>query len=152
MTGRSAIEVDQFLPHPPARVWRALTDPQQLARWLMPNTFQPHVGHKFTLDAGEHGQTRCEVLALEPEQLIRISWQNDTLDTVVTWRLAPEGTGTRLMLEHTGFDSSDAAQNSALDAMDRGWNGSIMRALEKTLASSPVQPERLARGSTRRGS
>lgn len=133
MTGQNTIEVDQFLPHPPARVWRALTDPELLARWLMPNTFQPRVGHQFILDAGEHGRTHCEVLALEHERLLRISWRNDPLDTIVTWRLAPEGTGTRLLLEHTGFDTADATQRAALDAMDRGWNGSIIRALEQTL-------------------
>jgi uncharacterized protein YndB with AHSA1/START domain len=37
MTDRTAIEADQYLPHPPARVWRALTDPDRLARWPMPN-------------------------------------------------------------------------------------------------------------------
>lgn len=133
MNGRNSIEVDQFLSHSPARVWRALTDPGQLARWLMPNTFQPRVGHHFTLDAGEHGLTQCEVLELDPERVLRISWTNDPLDTVVTMRLVPEGTGTRLLLEHTGFDPSDAGQRAALDAMDHGWNGSIMRALEHTL-------------------
>src|SRR4051812_8259699 len=131
MKGRNSIEVDQFLPHPPARVWRALTDQEQLARWLMPNTFEPRIGHEVTLDAGEHGQTQCTVLALKPERLLRISWQNDPLDTVVTWRLVPEGTGTRLLLDHTGFDPSDAVQRAALEAMDAGWHGSILRALEQ---------------------
>ena len=133
MSNRQSIEVDQFLPHPPSRVWRALTDPDQLARWLMPNTFQPRVGHEFTLDAGEHGLTHCQVLELEPERLLRMSWKNDPLDTVVTMRLVPEGTGTRLLVEHAGFDPSDHRQRTAFDAMDRGWNGSIFRALEDTL-------------------
>jgi uncharacterized protein YndB with AHSA1/START domain len=45
----AAIEVDQFLPRPPGQVWRALTDPVLLARWLMPNDVQPVPGHHFTL-------------------------------------------------------------------------------------------------------
>ena len=44
----AAIEVDQFLARPPEQVWQALTDPDLLARWLMPNDFRPAVGHRFT--------------------------------------------------------------------------------------------------------
>ena len=43
-----AIRTDSFFPHPPEKVWRALTDPQLLAAWLMPNDFEPRVGHRFT--------------------------------------------------------------------------------------------------------
>jgi uncharacterized protein YndB with AHSA1/START domain len=48
MADSRAVRVDEFLAHPPARVWRALTDPDLLARWLMPNDFRPEVGHTFT--------------------------------------------------------------------------------------------------------
>ena len=37
MTG---IHIDEFLPHPPEKVWHALTDPGLMARWLMPNDFR----------------------------------------------------------------------------------------------------------------
>ncbi|GAB3975017.1 hypothetical protein GCM10029978_058060 [Actinoallomurus acanthiterrae] len=46
-----AIHVDEYLLHPPARVWRALTDPDLMARWLMPNDFKPAIGHAFTFRA-----------------------------------------------------------------------------------------------------
>ncbi|MEQ4718480.1 SRPBCC domain-containing protein [Nonomuraea sp. B19D2] len=29
-------------------MWRALTEPELVARWLMPNDFKPQVGHRFT--------------------------------------------------------------------------------------------------------
>jgi uncharacterized protein YndB with AHSA1/START domain len=44
----ASIEVGEFLPQPPGRVWQALTDSALLARWLMPNDFKPVVGHVFT--------------------------------------------------------------------------------------------------------
>lgn len=50
------------------------------------------------------------VIAVEPERLLRYTWRNGPLDTVVTWRLVPEGKGTRVLLEHHGFDLSDPAQ------------------------------------------
>ena len=43
-----AIRTDSFFPHPPEKVWRALIDPELLASWLMPNDFEPRVGHRFT--------------------------------------------------------------------------------------------------------
>jgi uncharacterized protein YndB with AHSA1/START domain len=132
----TSITVEQFLSHPPARVWQALTDPEQLARWLMPNTFTPKVGHRFTFDAGSWGDTHCEVLALEPQRLLRISWRNDSLDTVVTWRLVPEGSGTRLLLEHSGFDTNDEFQRAAHEAMEKGWRVDIAQALDDVLGSA----------------
>src|SRR5262249_37620569 len=67
-TGERAIRLDEFLAHPPARVWRALTDPDLLARWLMPNDFRPAAGHRFTFRTdprpGFDGIVHCEVLTL----------------------------------------------------------------------------------------
>jgi uncharacterized protein YndB with AHSA1/START domain len=43
------IEIDQFYPHPPQRVWQALTAPEFMARWLMePSGFAPVVGTRFS--------------------------------------------------------------------------------------------------------
>ena len=47
-------------------------------------------------------------------------------------RLIPEGTGTRLLIQHAGFDACDS-QRTAFNAMDRGWSGVIIRALQDTL-------------------
>ena len=57
------------LPHPLARVWMAITDPAQLADWLMPNDFEPRVGKRFTLRCppgpGTRGWVDCTLLELE---------------------------------------------------------------------------------------
>lgn len=117
----TSITTERLLPHPPAKVWRALTDPELLGRWLMPNTFAPVVGHRFTMDTRGWGTTQCEVLALEVERLLVYSWQNGPLDTTVTWRLVPEGDGTRLHMEHAGFDLAQPAHKMAYDGMSGGW-------------------------------
>ena len=43
-----SIRVETIYAAPIGAVWRALTDPEELASWLMPNDFQPVVGHQFT--------------------------------------------------------------------------------------------------------
>lgn len=131
------IHIDEFLPHPPARVWRALTEPELLARCLMPNDFKPVVGHRFTFrrpplpSVKFGGVSHCEVLAIEPQRLLRISWvDRDTengLHSTVTWCLEPEGGGTRLFLEHDGFDPENPYQQLSRNIMAGGWRPAIQR-------------------------
>jgi uncharacterized protein YndB with AHSA1/START domain len=115
------IHCDQYLTQPPAAVWRALTDPEQHARWWAAGDVRAEVGHRFTLDMGPWGEQPCEVLAVEPERLLRYSFAPGTLDSVITWRLEPEGHGTRLFLEHSGLDLDSPLGRAAYDGMGQGW-------------------------------
>jgi Zn-dependent protease with chaperone function len=45
---KADITVDKTYDHPIERVWAALTSAEALSAWLMPNDFQPTVGHEFT--------------------------------------------------------------------------------------------------------
>ncbi|MEV7233802.1 SRPBCC domain-containing protein [Streptomyces sp. NPDC051020] len=129
----AVIHADQFIAHPPAAVWRALTDPELHARWWAAGDVRPVVGHRFTLDMGSWGQQACEVLAVEPERLLRYSFAPGSLDTTVTWRLHPEGTGTRLFLEHAGFDVDSPLGKAAFQGMGDGWPDVLLR-IEPALA------------------
>ena len=141
MSDLTVIKVDQYLAHPPARVWRALTDAEMLARWLMPNDFKPVVGHRFTFRTeprpahGFDGVVHCEVLEMRPERLLRLAWRGGRLDTTVTWTLTPEGRGTRLFLEHAGFDPDDAVQRHTHAILGGGWRSHVMPALAELLAT-----------------
>ncbi len=134
------IEIDQFVPHAPASVWRALTDAGLMARWLMPNTFEARVGHRFTFHTqpreGFDGIVNCEVLELAPERRMRWSWRGGDLDSTVTWTLAAEGKGTRLFLLHDGFDPEDPFQRRALKIMGGGWRSHVMRAIEAEIEAT----------------
>lgn len=43
------------------------------------------------------------------------------MDTTVTWTLEPEGDGTRLTLDHSGFDLDTPMGKAAFDGMGGGW-------------------------------
>ncbi|MFG1711049.1 SRPBCC domain-containing protein [Nonomuraea sp. M3C6] len=136
------IRTDIYLPHPPERVWQALIDPAQLAVWLMPNDFQPRVGHRFNFRTdpapGFDGVIQCEVLAITPGELLRIGWAGGPgLDTTVTWQLAPDGRGTRLLLTHEGFDQADPRQQAVRRLLDSGWRGHLTRRLQHLLNTLP---------------
>ncbi|HEV3385768.1 MAG TPA: SRPBCC domain-containing protein, partial [Gemmata sp.] len=56
------IRLSQFIDHPPAKVWQALTDPRLHAKWWAAGDVKAVVGHRFTLDMGKWGQQPCEVI------------------------------------------------------------------------------------------
>ncbi|GAA3393607.1 SRPBCC family protein [Cryptosporangium minutisporangium] len=140
----TAIHVDEFLPHPPTRVWDALTNPDALAKWFLPGDFKPVVGHRFRFQAEPieatnfSGVIAGEVLDVQPETLLSYSWVDPAnpagLDSVVTWTLHPEGTGTRLFLEHRGFDPDDPQQQLARKIMSGGWSSQVFRGLIEYLS------------------
>ncbi len=137
------IEVDQYFPHPPPKLWRALTTPELMAQWLMPNDFEPVVGHRFTFHSrpiaqtGFSGRIACQVLELVPQKRLPISWGDpehpEGMATTVTWTLQPEGKGTRLFLEHAGFDPDDPTQQLARKFMNGGWRSHVLRRLSDLL-------------------
>lgn len=133
-----AVELERFYPHPPAAVWRALTEPDLLAQWLMPNDIVAAVGHSFTFTttpvAEFDGTVRCRVLEVDVERRLVYSWRsNSGLNTTVTWTLRAEAGGTLLRLVHDGFDTADPLQRIAYDAMGGGWRGHIADRLAATL-------------------
>lgn len=123
----ASIELHHHYAHPPAVVWKALTDPALHARWWAAGDIRPVVGHRFELDMGSWGTQPCEVLEVEPERLLKYRFAIQTLDTTITWRLTPEGNGTRLTLTHEGFDLDTPLGRTADDGMRRGWPGVLDR-------------------------
>jgi uncharacterized protein YndB with AHSA1/START domain len=101
------------LPDPPEKVWRALTEPELLAAWMMPNDMKAQAGTRFAF-AGPDAPIECEVLEAEPGKLLRYSWRERTsakdmetlpaFDSVVTFTLVGTRTGgTHLRIVHDGF-------------------------------------------------
>jgi len=99
MNERSAkarsVVVEREIPHPPEKVWRALTEPHLIEEWLMKNDFKPAVGHRFNLRGDWGGVLDCEVLAVEPNRTLSYTWDfahDDAafnLKSVVTFTLTP---------------------------------------------------------------
>ena len=121
MTEPNLIRAEQFIAHPPARVWEALTTPALLAEWWAAGDIRPVVGHTFMIDMGAWGLKPCEVLAVDPGHALSYTFAPGTLNTILLWLLEPEGDGTRLSLEHRGFDLYSSLGLAAFQAMGQGW-------------------------------
>jgi len=50
-TETRSVVVEREMPHPPEKVWRALTKPLLIEEWLMKKDFKPDQGHHFILSA-----------------------------------------------------------------------------------------------------
>jgi uncharacterized protein YndB with AHSA1/START domain len=122
-----SIALECELPEPPEKVWRALTVPDLLAAWMMPNDIKPEVGSRFAF-AGPDAPIECEILEAEPGRLLRYSWRErpapgdarnppdsrqdspvgnavgSPLDSIVTFTLhRTVSGGTHLRIVHDGF-------------------------------------------------
>jgi uncharacterized protein YndB with AHSA1/START domain len=73
-----SLVVERKMPHPPEKIWRALTHGPLIEEWLMKNDFQPVVGHTFNFRATPmphwNGVTDCQVLVVEPYERLSYSW------------------------------------------------------------------------------
>ncbi len=126
-TDRSIV-VERVMPHPPEKIWRALTEGPLIEQWLMKNDFKPVVGHKFNFRAKPmphwNGVTDCEVLTVEPYERLAYIWNAsgeqavNGLTTVVTWTLTPVEGGTRVRMEQSGFRPEDSF---AYEGASGGW-------------------------------
>jgi uncharacterized protein YndB with AHSA1/START domain len=100
------------LRHPPAKVWRAITDPAQLSEWA-PFDADRNLGRtgpaKLTaIGAPKLTVSETNVTRVEEERVLEFNWGGGDL----RWELEPHGAGTRLSLWHNinrGFISMGAA-------------------------------------------
>jgi uncharacterized protein YndB with AHSA1/START domain len=153
MSGTRAITVEKVLPYSPEKIWRTLTRSELIAKWLMPNDFEPVVGYRFTFQTRPMGDwdgvVQCEVLQCDPPLKLRYSWKGGSdsnpaygsrLNSEVTWTLTKVEGGTHLKLVHDGFVFP--GNQFAFEAMSPGWGrvmDSIARVTEEAGAAASGQ-------------
>jgi uncharacterized protein YndB with AHSA1/START domain len=123
--------IEREIPHPPEKIWRALTEGPLIEEWLMKNDFKPVVGHRFSFRSTPmpnwNGIIDSEVLVVEPNSRLSYSWGSMGLKSVVTWTLTPTKGGTHVRMEQSGFGSEE---DSYYKGASYGWQkfiGSLER-------------------------
>ena len=111
------------------RVWKALTDPSEIAKWFSDRVeFDPRPGSPGWLEWDKHGRYPLRVEAVEPPHRISWSWSHDPdhdfdpeNSTLVEWTLSErEEGGTLLELRESGFRTeADYQENQG------GWTAEL---------------------------
>lgn len=128
-TETRTVVVEREMPHPPEKIWRALTQSHLIEEWLMKNDFKPDMGRRFNFSA-DWGAVSGEVRTVVANQTLSYSWETKDLTSVITWTLTPTATGTRLRMEQTGFRPD---QRSYYQGAVVGWKR-FFASLEEVLA------------------
>ncbi|MEA2221011.1 MAG: hypothetical protein QOJ35_3637 [Solirubrobacteraceae bacterium] len=112
--GRPALHFERHLQHPFERVWRAVTEPRELACWFVaPVPWKPELGEVFA-GAGQTG----EITELDAPRVIAWTWGEERY----RFELRPTDDGCVLVFTHV-FD--EALGNGAQHAA--GWEAYLAR-------------------------
>lgn len=130
-----SVTVEREIPHPPEKIWRALTTQHLIEEWLMKNDFGLDLGHRFQL-RGDWGHVDCEILEVEPGRTLSYTWNHAhddpayALESTVTFTLEATLAGTLLRMEQVGFRPD---QKQAFGGAKGGWKIHLEN-LEKVVA------------------
>jgi len=122
-----AVILERTLDAPVAKVWKALTDIDQMRQWYFDlKEFKPEVGFEFGFVVEHEGNTydhRCRITEVIPQKKIAYTWRyhGDEGNSLVTFELFPEGEKTRLKLTHEGLDTFPKTAAFARENFEKGW-------------------------------
>ncbi|MDA0636412.1 SRPBCC family protein [Nonomuraea sp. MCN248] len=149
--GRAELVMRRRLPHPPEKVWRAVTEPEHLKQWFPAELTID--GDRVRYGFGPDGA----VLELEPPRLFAHTWGEDEL----RWEIRPDGDGSLLTLTHVfgdrfgaagfaaGWHTCTAALAALLDERPLPAPGDLARLHEDYVAILGLIPGELAGGTVR---
>jgi uncharacterized protein YndB with AHSA1/START domain len=129
--GRSALRFERRLPHPPQKVWRAITEPAHLAQWFpaaVEMELRPGAEVRFDFGDGNGAAPGGVITSLDPPRAFGFSWGAEHL----LFELHPDDTGCRLVFTHTFDDRAGAASFAS------GWQ-LCLDALGMLVDGGPVE-------------
>jgi uncharacterized protein YndB with AHSA1/START domain len=137
-----AVVIERTFKAPVARVWKALTDADEMRAWYFDLTeFKPEVGFEFEFTVEHEGaryQHLCKITEVIPQKKIAYTWRyaGEKGDSLVTFELFAKGDKTGLRLTHEGLDTFPKVPAYARANFEKGWTeiigSSLKQFVEKT--------------------
>jgi uncharacterized protein YndB with AHSA1/START domain len=116
----AVLRYERHLAYPPAKVWRAITEPEHLADWF-PTTIEgertPGAALTFSFREMKLDSFAGKMRMFDPPSLLEFEWGDDTL----RFELSAETGGTRLQLTVTFVELGKVARDGA------GWHACLDR-------------------------
>ena len=126
LDGDTDVVIRRSFSHPPARVWRALTEPALIRQWLSPDLTDCQIdarpGGSFRYDWPQFFFSGPILEAEAPHRMVHVEHFNGdtTQGPTVTTTLTPEGTGTRMTVVMRYRDANARAR-----AIEQGFTDGI---------------------------
>lgn len=134
-----SVNLDNEINATPQHVWNVMTRPEVMREWASISQFTPEVGtsiHQYTDSQGEPVEPNAavyhitgEVVTLDPPHTLAFTWRQVhgpsgawPASTLVTLRLEPTATGTRVSVHHSGFEALGDTSVDLRDGHEAGWN------------------------------
>lgn len=155
------IRLDLLIDAPVERVWSFLASEDGMRAWQGAWRFEPRLGGETLFyinfetgsiepDGAAYRMTG-RVTVFEPPRRLAFTWRQEDLnsgvawpeDTLIAFRLEPEGAGTRVYLEHSGFERLPAEYaRSMYEDYSQGWlhHGSLAQLAELVAAGGVGNP------------
>jgi uncharacterized protein YndB with AHSA1/START domain len=139
-----AVVIERTFNAPIARVWKALTDVEDMRRWYFDlKEFTPEVGFQFEFVVEHEGMKYhhlCKVTEVIPQKKIAYTWRykGEQGDSLVTFELSADGNKTKLRLTHEGLETFPKTPAYARKNFEAGWTG-IATELEQFLEGQDRQ-------------
>jgi len=123
------------LPHPPEKVWRAITEPEHLAAWFPTEVRGERAAGaplEFVFTSGKAPPTEGEILVFDPPTTFELRWDKE----ILRFDLRRDGDGCVLTFVDTFDELGKASRDGA------GWHA-CLDVLEHHLAGAepPWSPE-----------
>jgi uncharacterized protein YndB with AHSA1/START domain len=134
-----AVVVERIFNAPVGRVWKALTDVEEMRQWYFNlKQFKAEVGFEFEFVVEHEGTTYhhlCKVTEVIPQKKIAYTWRykGHEGDSLVTFELFADGDETRLKLTHQGLETFPKTAAFARKNFEAGWTAIIGSELQQFL-------------------
>jgi uncharacterized protein YndB with AHSA1/START domain len=137
------VVIERTFNAPIARVWKALTDKDEMKRWYFDlKEFKPEVGFEFGFTVDHKGFKYCHLCKITeviPQKKLAYTWRYEGHegDSLVTFELFGDGEKTRLKLTHVGFETFPKLPAFARKNFMNGWTEIIGSSLKNFLETAP---------------
>jgi uncharacterized protein YndB with AHSA1/START domain len=139
-----AVVIERTFDASVARVWKALTDVEEMRRWYFDlEKFKPEVGFEFEFMVEHKGMKYhhlCQITEVISQKKLAYTWRykGHEGDSLVTFELFADGGKTRLKLTHEGLETFPKTPSFARKNFMEGWTQIIGSSLREFVESAGV--------------
>ena len=126
---KDIIQKEKVYGHSIDRVWKAISNAEEISAWFIKADFKPEVGYHYTFEStGEDCTAITGIVKQANPYTLIYTWvvQNTDVETTVKWNLEEYHGKTKLTLEHSGIAGYEGKTAVAMfDSFNGGWDNCI---------------------------